>query len=141
MPRGTKQLALPLERPRRKRPRVRAAGARPNVPHRARPTHDARRPVHVTLRAERGVAYLRKESILKRLVQTFRVARRDERFRVVHFSVQADHVHMIVEASSHEVLTKRMTGLATWAARRINAVARRKGKVWSGRHHRQDLAT
>lgn len=141
-----KQLALPganpVRRPRkRRRPAVPRAEQRRNVPHRTRPWHDGRHPVHVTLRANREVPYLRKQVVLRRIVETFRKANRDASFRIVHFSVQADHLHLVVEAASREILASRMNGLTTWVARKINEAVGRRGKVWGGRYHRHDLAT
>jgi hypothetical protein len=63
------------------------------------------------------------------------------RFRVVHFSVQADHVHLIVEASSRERLIRGLQGLAGRTARAVNRVLCRRGKVWSGRYHSRVLST
>jgi hypothetical protein len=62
-------------------------------------------------------------------------------FRVIHFSVQTDHLHMIVEASSRESLCRGVQGLAGRAARAFNRATRRRGGVWSGRYHAHGLAT
>ncbi len=59
--------------------------------------------------------------------------------RVVHFSVQGDHVHLLVEAEDRERLRSGMEGLATRLARAINTALRRRGKVWADRHHRREL--
>jgi hypothetical protein len=57
--------------------------------------------------------------------------------------VQADHVHLIVEAESKTALSSGMRGFAIRAARRLNrdGLRRRKGRVWGDRYHRHDLAT
>jgi len=41
-------------------------------------------------------------------------------FRVLHYSVQADHVHLIVEADTHARLSSGMQGLAIRAAKALN---------------------
>src|SRR5690349_10500547 len=74
--------------------------ARPNVAHRARPVHKARFPVLVTLRAMRGLPSFRQQLVLKTvkellLAQQHRVG---TAFRVPHFSIQTNHLHLIVEA-------------------------------------------
>jgi hypothetical protein len=61
-------------------------------------------------------------------------------FQVVHFSIQSDHVHLIVEASD-DGLGKGIRGFAISFARRLNGLLRRTGKVWGDRHHRRDLPT
>ena len=68
-------------------------------------------------------------------------AANDRRFRVAHFSAQTDHVHLIVEASSRERLSRGLQGLAGRLARAVNRAWRRSGDVWSGRYHAHDLAT
>lgn len=75
--------------------------ARPNVPHRKRPVHVGRHPVHVTMRLAKGVPKLRNQlarEVFRRVLvkQTRRPYSRE--FQVVHFSIQDDHVHLIVEA-------------------------------------------
>ena len=54
-------------------------------------------------------------------------------FRVVHFSVQTDHVHLIVEADSSDGLRRGINGLAGRLARALNRIWRRPGAVWSDR--------
>jgi hypothetical protein len=61
------------------------------------------------------------------------------RFRVVHFSVQEDHVHFILEADAHPALMLGIQGLAIRCALAVNRAARRRGKVWSGRYHAHPL--
>jgi REP element-mobilizing transposase RayT len=62
-----------------------------------------------------------------------------ETFRVLHFSVQNDHVHLLVEASDARALTGGMRGLAVRAARRINGALRRRGRVFVDRYHAREL--
>jgi hypothetical protein len=60
--------------------------------------------------------------------------RRDpERFRIVHFSVQHDHVHLIVEASDAWALSSGMRSVAIRAARYVNELVMRKGRFWADR--------
>jgi hypothetical protein len=68
-------------------------------------------------------------------------ASRRERFRLLHFSVQSDHVHLIVEADDDQSLVRGMQGLSVRCARAINRGARRRGPVWSERYHAHPLAT
>jgi REP element-mobilizing transposase RayT len=139
-PREPEQLPLDLEPPgwggKRK-----GAGRKPNpgkrsVPHRARPKHRSYYPLHVTMRA--GVRGLRSEAVFGRLRDA--VARASsEAFRVVHFSVQDNHLHLLVEAKDKRELTRGMRGLAVRAAQRINGALRRRGQVFSERYHAREL--
>jgi REP element-mobilizing transposase RayT len=62
-------------------------------------------------------------------------------FRIVHFSVQRDHVHLIVEAHDRVALARGMQGLAVRAARGINRALRRGGAAWGDRYHARELKT
>ncbi len=63
------------------------------------------------------------------------------RFHVVHFSLQEDHVHLLVEAADARALSAGMRRLVIRLANRINRAVRhsRHGKVWGDRYHRRDL--
>jgi REP element-mobilizing transposase RayT len=68
-------------------------------------------------------------------------SRAPERFRVVHFSVQIDHLHLIVEAADEIALSSGMRGLAIRIARRVNRLVRRNGRVWADRWHGRELTS
>lgn len=68
--------------------------------------------------------------------------RRDpEQFRVVHFSVQWDHVHLIVEASDKQTLSSGIRSVVIRIARAVNALAMRRGRVWADRFHDRELTS
>lgn len=62
-------------------------------------------------------------------------------FRVVHFSVQRDHVHLLVEAKDRQVLSRGMRGLAIRVALALNRVLAPKGRVWADRWHARALSS
>ncbi len=62
-------------------------------------------------------------------------------FRVVHFSVQNNHVHLIVEAHDGRALSCGVQGLAIRLARRVNKLLGVSGRFWSERFHSRELAT
>lgn len=66
-------------------------------------------------------------------------SRRD--FRVVEFSVQRDHVHLLVEADDKEKLSRGMQGLSIRVARALNRALGRSGRVWGDRYHARQLLT
>ena len=118
------------------------AGPRPKVRHRARPAHHAVCPVHVTMRGAKGLPSFRAERLHRLLREAIRDTRR-EGFRIVHYSVQADHVHLLVEADDPTTLTRGMRSFSVRVAVRVNRdiLARKRGHVWGDRHHRRELAT
>lgn len=61
--------------------------------------------------------------------------------RIVHFSVQGNHMHVIVEADDRPSLYRAMKGLSVRIARRMNKMMRRKGRVLGDRYHTHVLRT
>ena len=125
-------------------PRVgsgRKAAKRANVAHAKRPPHVWSFPVHVTLRRAKGLPSLRSERIHQELRAAIRRVTRGN-FRIVHYSVQRDHVHMIVEAEHARALANGMKSFTIRAARNVNArVLGRRGSLWGDRYHRRDLTS
>jgi REP element-mobilizing transposase RayT len=111
------------------------------VPHRSRPAHAARHPLHVTVRVCRGLPSLRRRR--ERRVVFGALAAAAERFgmRVVHFSVQSNHLHLIVEAADRRALANGMRGLGVRMARRLNRAWGRRGRVVEHRYHARALYT
>jgi len=62
-------------------------------------------------------------------------------FRVLHFSVQCDHLHLIVEADDTKALALGMGTLKIRIARGINRTLSRRGVVWADRYHARALRT
>jgi hypothetical protein len=93
------------------------SGQTPGLPHRARPIHDRRHPIHVTMRAVCGPPSLRTRNVFPAVRRGLAAASRAE-FRIVHFNVQSNHVHMLVEAEGTRALGRGMQGLATDSRRR-----------------------
>ena len=108
--------------------------------HRARPGHDPRCPVHVTLRARREIRSLRDDVPFYALRSAIGAASTDL-FRVIHFSVQADHVHLVVEATDGRALALGIRALVVRTARAINRATHRAGPVWGDRYHARALRT
>jgi REP element-mobilizing transposase RayT len=96
--------------------------------------------VHVTVRAVRSSPSLRSQGVFAVLRAVF--ARSSEKgFRLLQFSVQGNHLHLIVEADDGVAFARGIQRLLSRAAMRINALARRSGSVWRDRHDRQRLTT
>jgi putative transposase len=138
----SRQRALPL--PHGWGGKRRGAGRRPkgraSASHHAHPVHHRWQPVHVTLRAVRGLPSLRRQVLLAEIRRTFLETARSW-FRLLQFSVQADHVHLLVEADEKRSLARGVAGLAVRVARAINRVVRRRGPAWACRYHARALAT
>jgi hypothetical protein len=64
-----------------------------------------------------------------------------EGFRLVHFSVQDTHIHLLVEAKGSECLARGMQGLAVRVAKALNRVLGRRGRVFADRYFSRILRT
>ena len=115
-------------------------GRKVGVPHRARPGHDPRHPAHVTLRASKDVASLR-GNLVFRAIESSLARASHSGLRVLHFSVQRDHVHLVVEAADRRALSRGLQGLAIRIAKRVNRILGRRGPVWADRFHARALRT
>jgi hypothetical protein len=68
--------------------------------------------------------------------------RRDpERFRIVGYSVQYDHIHLLVEASNQQALSSGMSSVAIRIARSVNALVGRRGRFWADRWYGRALTS
>src|SRR6185295_18956019 len=123
----------------------RGAGRKPApgrraVPHRRRVVHDRRCPAHVTLRATSGLPSLRYERPFG-AIRAALMAANAARYRVLQFSVQADHLHLLVEADEPTGFERGVRGLAIRVAKAVNRALGRAGRVWGDRYHARMLRT
>ncbi len=142
---GRRQLRLPLAVARTWGGARKGAGrkprGRPSVPHDTRPKVDPRYPVQVTIRATRGLPSFRSPRVFGALRRAIARASVDG-FRVIHFSIQQDHGHFIVEGDEARRARGGMHGLAIRLALAVNrALGRRKGQVVGDRYHARPLTT
>jgi hypothetical protein len=62
--------------------------------------------------------------------------------RVLHWSVQHGHMHLIVEATHRGSLSRGMQGLSIRMSKALNkALERRRGTVFTDRYHAEPLRT
>ena len=110
------------------------------LPHVAREEHDKAHPVHVTMRrVERGPSF--RQQLVCRAIRTVIAGAKRNGVRVVQYSVQVNHLHLMVEGTDSADLSKQMRTLFSRIAFAVNAVARRSGKLFRDRHHRHALKT
>ena len=118
--------------------RKRNPDRRPKVPHRARPRLSRHHPVHVVLRLLGSVTNLRGPAF-STLLHCFRLGRSRPGFRLVHFSVQSNHLHLIVEADDRVALARGMQALAIRIAKNLNQVLFREGRVFEDHYFAEQL--
>jgi REP element-mobilizing transposase RayT len=97
-------------------------------------------PLHVTLRLVRGLPSLRGKAAF-RVVREALTAARPGGVRVVQYSIQSNHVHLVVEAQSTQALARGMQALSIRLAKQLNRSFERKGRVFGDRFHARALKT
>jgi REP element-mobilizing transposase RayT len=93
------------------------------------------------MRLALGRPNLRRHRMYRTLRAAFRNGREKFGFRLVHFNVLGNHLHLICEADDRRALSRGVQGLAIRIARNVNRVAKRRGKLFADRHHLHVLAT
>lgn len=111
------------------------------VSHLRRPALSRHHPVHVTLRIAAGVPSLREGRLFHNVRMALAAGRERFGFRLVHFSVQGNHLHLIVEAQGGRALALGMQGLSVRIARAVNRTLARRGRLFADRYHARALKT
>ena len=119
----------------------RKAAARPRVWHRGRAEFPESHPGLVTIRVLRDVPSLRTVRLIREVEHSLRKITKRADFRVAHYSLQHDHVHLLVESEGVAALSNGMKSLAARLARAVNRVFDRRGAVLDGRYHHRALGT
>ena len=116
-------------------------GERAGVSHGTRTRLAARFPVHVTVRLNKGLPSLRRKNAYRVLTRAFAAGGDRFGFRLIHFSIQSNHLHLLAEAEDRRALARGMQGLSIRIARGLNRLWRRTGKVFADRYHDHILRT
>jgi REP element-mobilizing transposase RayT len=98
-------------------------------------------PALVTLKLRAGLPSLRRDGAFGSALRCLEAARARFGLRVIHFSFQSNHVHLLVEADDAESLARGMQGLCVRLAKAWNKLWRRKGSVFADRYHSRPLRT
>jgi REP element-mobilizing transposase RayT len=116
-------------------------GARAGVAHDTRPDLAARYPVHVTVRVLDGLENLRSSGARHTIERALERGADRFGFRLVEYSIQSNHAHLIAEASDRRSLWRGMQGLKVRIAKALNKFWKRRGTVFSDRYHARILRT
>jgi len=117
------------------------AGAKPKpgagVPHDRREDFK-NRGVHVTLKLMRefnGLRHAPESELVRKVLRASSDAPACSGVRVLHYSIQWDHLHLIVEARDAAALSAAMKSLCVRLAKGLNRSWQRKGPVHVDRYH------
>jgi REP element-mobilizing transposase RayT len=101
----------------------------------------ARYPVHVTLKVRAELHSLRTHDRAQIIRAAFAETCNGDGFRIIDWSIQGSHIHLVVEADSNLQLSRGMKGFCVRVARGLNRLASRDGTVFSERYHLHMLRT
>jgi REP element-mobilizing transposase RayT len=116
-------------------------GERPGVSHGQRARVTGREPVHVTAKLSRGLPRLRSKQEYAALRRAFAAGCDRRGFRLAHYAVLDDHLHLVVEAESRDALSRGLQGLLVRVAKALNRLWARRGSVFADRYHEHVLRT
>jgi REP element-mobilizing transposase RayT len=97
--------------------------------------------VHVTLRMREHVWNLRSRRSFAVVERALAAVNRRPDFGVVHFSVQGNHLHLVVEARDRGAFSSGVRALGTRLALGLNRMMERRGPVLADRFHAHLLTT
>jgi REP element-mobilizing transposase RayT len=121
------------------------AGRKPTgtagVAHRRRPRHSRHWPAHVTLRLRAGLPSLRRGKVYAAVRGALARGGPRADFRVCHFSVQTNHVHLLCEADDAPALARGVRGLEIRISLGVNRAAGTRGRLLVDRYHARALKT
>lgn len=97
-------------------------------------------PLHLTIKIERTKAGLRNKSILKILHRAIKKARMAG-LSINHYTLEFDHIHLLVEASDKLSTSKGMQSFGITLSKGINKLKGLKGRVFKTRYHYRKLSS
>jgi REP element-mobilizing transposase RayT len=136
------QLELPAKgrggrRPKAGRKRIHAK----EIAHRRRPSISPNLPLHVTVRMTDRVYNLRSRRSFRVIERALFANANRADARIVRFSVQGNHIHMLVEADDKRALSSSMRSLNIRIGRGLNRIMSSSGQVIAHRYHARPLRT
>lgn len=122
------------------------AGRKPRGPcalvsHAVRPRVTRHDPLLVTTRLLPGLPNLRRDSTVAMLRQKLSAGAERFGFRLVEYSIQTNHLHVIAEAEDARSLARGLQGLFVRVAKALNREWGRSGRVLADRYHVRVLRT
>ncbi len=120
-----------------RKPKGKVAG----IPHRRREEISRHHPVHVTVRVLPNLPSLRRKRVREMIREAMHKMLGREGFRIVAYSIQTNHLHLVTECDSRTDLAEGMRSLQIRIARGVNRLWGRSGRVFRDRYHDHVLKT
>lgn len=90
--------------------------------------------MHLTIKVRENKADIKSKSILKALHHAI-IRARLKGIRVIHYTLEYNHVHLLVEAHCHTVMHRGMQAFGISFSKAINKIKQCGGTVYKHRHH------
>lgn len=94
----------------------------------------------LTIKVRENKADIQSKRMLKRLHHAIYRARL-KGLRIIHYTLEYNHVHLLVEAGNHEILHKGMQALGISLSKSINRLKNKKGAVYKHRYHFRQISS
>ncbi|MBL8898354.1 MAG: transposase [Planctomycetes bacterium] len=114
---------------------------KPGIPHKQRAPKKRSEPLLVTVRLANNLSSLRRAASMKLVRAALSAARDRHGMRIIHYTVQADHLHLLVEADDRTCVARGMNALLSPLARALNKLWNRRGPVFPQRYHDEVIST
>lgn len=120
---------------------LRAGAGRPKgrsnhyVPHITRPKVTRHKAVHVTMKRVAGLPSMRRPRAYEVIRQIFVKEKARKGFRLVHYAVRGNHMHLVCEGDTTMALSRGIQRVASTIARKLNKLFRRRGRFFADRFH------
>jgi REP element-mobilizing transposase RayT len=118
------------------------AHKRKSIAHRTREDIPSQSPVHVTIKINKQIVYTLRNKILFKKISRAIMKARARGLRVIHFSVQRDHIHFLLEAKDKILLGKSMQAMMISLAKSLKFASKTSlKKIFKDRYHVHILKT
>lgn len=96
--------------------------------------------MHITIKVRKNKADIQSKKILKALHRAIFRAR-IHGLRVIHYTLEYNHIHLLVEASGHKIMHKAMQAFGISFSKAINKIKQVNGHVYKHRHHLRKITS
>jgi REP element-mobilizing transposase RayT len=111
----------------------------PGIRHTERPLITKPTSLHLTVKILRTKANLKNKMVLSILKRSIMNARKMG-LRVIHYSLEYDHVHFLIEAENNIIFGKGMQAFGVTFSKALNRLRKIKGAVYKHRYHFRKIA-